>query len=62
VARRLASDSARLSRMRHASARVSNAIGYAKFYSRSHDAVVRVYDTDGNVIATHEHIGIFKEP
>jgi hypothetical protein len=23
---------------------VSNAIGYAKFYSRSHDAVIRAYD------------------
>jgi hypothetical protein len=23
---------------------VSNAIGYAKFFSRSHDAVIRVYD------------------
>jgi hypothetical protein len=23
---------------------VSNAIGYAKFYSRSHTAVIRVYD------------------
>jgi hypothetical protein len=23
---------------------VSNAIGFAKFYSRSHDAVIRVYD------------------
>ena len=23
---------------------VSNAIGYARFYSRSHDAVIRVYD------------------
>jgi len=23
---------------------VCNAIGYAKFYSRSHDAVIRVYD------------------
>jgi hypothetical protein len=23
---------------------VNNAIGYAKFYSRSHDAVIRVYD------------------
>jgi hypothetical protein len=29
---------------------VSNAIGYAKFYSRSHDAVIRVYDQAGNVI------------
>jgi hypothetical protein len=27
----------------------SNAIGYAQFYSRSHDAVVRVYDAAGNV-------------
>jgi hypothetical protein len=23
---------------------IKNAIGYAKFYSRSHDAVIRVYD------------------
>jgi hypothetical protein len=29
---------------------VSNAIRYAKFYSRSHDAVIRVYDAAGNVI------------
>jgi hypothetical protein len=27
-----------------------NAIGYANFYSRSHDAVIRVYDAAGNVI------------
>jgi hypothetical protein len=39
---------------------VSNAIGYAKFYSRSHDAVIRVYDETGNVIATREHAGEFK--
>ena len=39
---------------------VSNAIGYAQFYSRSHDAVVRVYDNAGNVIETHEHKGDFK--
>jgi hypothetical protein len=26
---------------------ISNAIGYAKFYSRSHDAVIRVYDEAG---------------
>jgi len=32
---------------------VSNAVDYAKFYSRSHDAVIRVYD-DGNMIETHE--------
>src|SRR5437016_7964299 len=36
---------------------ISNAIGYAKFYSRSHDAVVRVYDEAGNVIETHEQAG-----
>src|SRR6266404_502214 len=40
---------------------ISNAIGYAKFYSRSHDAVIRVYDAAGNVIETHEHNGDFKE-
>jgi hypothetical protein len=39
----------------------SNAIGYAKFYSRSNDAVIRVYDDAGNVIETHEHAGDFKE-
>jgi hypothetical protein len=41
---------------------VSKAIGYAKFYSRSHDAVIRVYDDSGNVIETHEHACDFKEP
>jgi hypothetical protein len=41
---------------------VVNAIGYAKFFSRSHDAVIRVYDSTGNVIQTHEHSGDFKEP
>ena len=41
---------------------VSNATEYAKFYSRSHDAVIRVYDETGNVIETHEHAGDFKEP
>ena len=39
-----------------------NAIGYAKFFSRSHDAVIRLYDEGGNVIETHEHAGEFKEP
>jgi hypothetical protein len=33
---------------------ISNAIGYAKHRSRSHDAVIRVYDEAGNVIETHE--------
>jgi hypothetical protein len=39
----------------------SNAVDYAKFYSRSQDAVIRVYDATGNVIETHEHKGHFKE-
>ena len=39
----------------------TNAIGYAEQYSRSHDAVIRVYDAAGNVIETHEHAGEFKE-
>jgi hypothetical protein len=30
--------------------------------SRSHDAVIRVYDEARNVIETHEHTGDFKEP
>ena len=40
---------------------ITNAVGYAKFYSRSHDAVIRVYDEAGNVIETHEQVGEFKE-
>jgi hypothetical protein len=40
---------------------ISNAIGYAKFRSRSNDAVIRVYDEAGNVIETHEQAGEFKE-
>jgi len=39
----------------------SNAIDYARFFSRSHDAVIRVYDDAGNVIETHENKGDFKE-
>ena len=38
-----------------------NATGNAKFHSRSHDAVIRVYDEAGNVIEAHEHKGEFKE-
>ena len=41
---------------------VANAIGYAKFYSRSNDAVIHNYDATGNVIETHQHKGDFKEP
>ena len=35
-------------------------MSYAKFYSRSHEAVIRVYDEAGNVIETHEHKAISK--
>ena len=41
---------------------IPHAIGYAKFRSRSHRAVIRVYDVAGKVIETHEHKGDFKEP
>jgi len=34
---------------------------YAMHYSRSHDAVIRVYDEVGHVIETHEHAGEFRE-
>jgi hypothetical protein len=34
---------------------VGNAIDYAKHRSRSHHAVIRVYNAAGNVIETHEH-------
>ena len=40
---------------------ISNAIGYVTHRSRSHDAVIHVYDDAGNVIATQEHKGEFKE-
>ena len=40
---------------------VTNATGYAMHSSRSHDAVIRVYDAAGNVIETHEQAGEFKE-
>jgi hypothetical protein len=31
------------------------------FYSRSHDALIRVYDEASNVIETHEEIGEFQK-
>jgi hypothetical protein len=41
---------------------IDNAVGYVKHRSRSHDAVIRVYDTVGNVLERHEQAGDFKEP
>ena len=40
---------------------VSDAIGYVEHRSRSHGAVIRVYDDAGNVIQTHEQAGEFRE-
>jgi len=36
---------------------ISNAVGCAKFFSRSHDAVIRVYDAAGNVIMLRQPKG-----
>jgi len=36
-------------------------IDYAKHRSRSHRAVIRVYDEAGNVIEPREHAGDFRE-
>ena len=41
---------------------IANAVGYAQHRSRSHCAVIRVYDVADNVIETHEHAGDFREP
>ena len=40
---------------------VRNAIAYANHRSRSRHTLIRVYDTAGNVIETHDHAGEFKE-
>ena len=40
---------------------IGNIVDHAKFYSHSHDAVIRVYDEAGNVIETHEREGDLKE-
>ena len=59
----LISDALPFGRLRYGEPDAINyAIGYAKFWSRSHDAVITVYDAAGKVIETHEHAGEFKEP
>jgi hypothetical protein len=35
-------------------------VAYAKFYSRSYDALIRIYDAAGNMVETHEHKGDFE--
>ena len=55
----LISDALPFGRLRYGDATaVANAIGYAEHYSRSHDAVIRVYDDAGNVLETHRKIRI----
>jgi hypothetical protein len=39
----------------------NEALTVRQVFSRSHDAVIRVYDEAGNVIETHEHAGDFRE-
>jgi len=41
---------------------ISNAVDYAKFRSRSHPAIIRVFDESGTVIETHERAGDFRKP
>jgi hypothetical protein len=39
---------------------VEHAMGYTGFHSRSHDAVIGVFDEANNVIATHKHTWRFQ--
>jgi hypothetical protein len=39
-----------------------NAIGYAMHRSRSHDALIRVYDVAGNVIVFQRPVGTMMRP
>jgi hypothetical protein len=41
--------------------RTLSVLAIAMHSSRSHDAVICVYDDAGNVTETHEHKGDFKE-
>jgi hypothetical protein len=39
---------------------IREAVAYAKFYSRSYDALIRIYDAAGNMVETHGHKGDFE--
>jgi hypothetical protein len=39
---------------------VANGIGFAQFYSRSHDAIIRVYDDTGDIIENARAKGRFQ--
>ena len=55
----LISDALPFGRLRYG--RAEDAVGYAKFYSRSHAMTVRVFDQSGALIETHESEGVFHE-
>jgi hypothetical protein len=38
-----------------------DAVIYARFYSGSHPAIIRVFDESGAVVGTHESAGDFRE-
>jgi hypothetical protein len=59
--RSLISDVLPFGRLWYCDANAIDVIGYAMHYTRSHDAVIRVYDAGRNLIETHEHVGDFKE-
>ena len=40
---------------------IVDAVIYAKFYSRSRPAIIRVFDESGAVVGTHESAGRFRE-
>jgi hypothetical protein len=40
---------------------IGRAVNYAKFCSRSHPAIIRVFDESGAVIDTHESADVFRE-
>ena len=62
VASILVSDALPFGRLRYGEPNaISNAIDYAQHRSRSHDAVIRIFDDAGTVIETREHKGDFKE-
>jgi hypothetical protein len=55
----LISDALPFGRLRYGEPNAAaNAVSYAKFYSRSHDAVIRVYDGAGNLCNFYSKAGI----
>ena len=41
---------------------IENAMGYTKHCSRAHGAIIYVYSEAGQIIATLEYVGSFREP